>query len=359
MWKKKQAWIILITLVVLIKVFSFFPGAVEKYYSNGLYPVVSKVQRILFGWLPFSIGDIFYLLAGGWLLYKLVDCIVKIFKRRTGKKYWLNALWKTLFACLLIYIIFNLFWGLNYNRKGIAFQLNLDVKRYEKRDLEEVMQQIVYRLNTLDSDAVINRPPLQSNKMLFAAADSAYAAVATAIPKLAYDYKSVKSSLFGTIGNYLGYTGYYNPFSGEAQVNTTVPLFIRPFTTCHEIGHQLGYAKENEANFVGYLSARYSSNPAFRYSVYFDLYSYSFFYLYILDSAQAMKFNRELKPAIKKDYRALQEFIYSFRNPAEKVIDKLYGQYLKANQQPAGRFTYNEVIAWLVAYYKRFGPTAI
>lgn len=359
MWKKKQAWIILIALTVLIKVFSFFPSAVEKYYSTGLYPVISKAQRILFGWLPFSIGDILYLLAGAWLLYKLIDCIVRIFKRRTGKQYWLNGLWKTLFTCLFIYTIFNLFWGLNYNRKGIAYQLNLNVGPYNKKDLEEVMQQIVYRLNELDSEAVINRPLLQSNKLLFAGADSAYTAVATPIAALSYDFKSVKSSLFGTIGNYLGYTGYYNPFSGEAQVNTTVPLFIRPFTTCHEIGHQLGYAKENEANFVGYLSARYSSNPAFRYSVYFDLYSYSFFYLYILDSAQARKFNKELKPGIKQDYRDLQEFIYGFRNPAERVIDKLYGQYLKANQQPDGKLTYNEVISWLVAYYKRFGPSAI
>jgi Protein of unknown function (DUF3810) len=359
MWKKKQAWILLIALAALIKLLSFFPGVVEKYYSNGLYPIISKTQRILFGWLPFSIGDIFYILAGAWLLFKLINCIVRIIKRRTSKQYWLNTLWRTLFAVLLLYIIFNLFWGLNYNRKGIAYQLGLKVTNYDKKDLEEVMQQIVFRLNELDSAALINRPQLQSNRHLFVGADSAYTAVATAIPELAYDYKSVKSSLFGTIGNYLGYTGYYNPFSGEAQVNTTVPLFIRPFTTCHEIGHQLGYAKENEANFVGYLSARYSLNPAFRYSVYFDLYSYSFFYLYIMDSAQAIKFNKELLPGIRKDYRALQEFIYSFRNPAEKVIDKLYGQYLKANEQPAGKFTYNEVISWLIAYYKRFGPTAI
>jgi len=55
-------------------------------------------------------------------------------------------------------------------------------------------------------------------------------------------------------------------------VNTTTPVFTQPFTTCHEIGHQLGYAKENEANFAGYLSARSSRDPAFLYSVYFDLY---------------------------------------------------------------------------------------
>ncbi len=78
-----------------------------------------------------------------------------------------------------------------------------------------------------------------------------------------------------------------------------------------------------------------------------------------MDSALARKFDRQLRPAIKKDFRELQQFIYAHRNPAERVIDKLYGQYLKANEQPAGKFTYNEVIAWLVAYYKKYGREAI
>ncbi len=69
--------------------------------------------------------------------------------------------------------------------------------------------------------------------------------------------------MYSYLGNYLGFTGYYNPFTGEAQVNTTVPLFVQPFTTCHEIGHQLGYAKENEANFAGYLAAKSSPDAGF------------------------------------------------------------------------------------------------
>jgi len=357
--KKGIAWIILVSLAVVVKIFSLFPGAVEKYYSDGIYLIISKSQRILFGWLPFSIGDIFYISVAIWLLYKLVQVIRLIIKRKTGRQYWLAGFRRLIFVLLEIYVGFNLLWGLNYNRRGIAFQLGLQVERYSKADLEEVMQEIVYHLNELDSVAKSDRPALGNTRELFRGATSAYHNLSLIQPALSYDYKSVKSSLFGTIGNYMGYTGYYNPFSGEAQVNTTVPVFIQPFTTCHEIGHQLGYAKENEANFAGYLSARASVNPAFRYSVYFDLYSYSYFYLYILDSARAKQFSHELKPGIKKDFRTIQEFLFAYRNPAERVIDKLYGQYLKANEQPAGKFTYNEVVAWLVAYYKKYGKTAI
>ena len=56
------------------------------------------------------------------------------------------------------------------------------------------------------------------------------------------------------------FLGYYNPFTGEAQVNTNVPAFVIPFTTCHEMAHQIGYASESEASFVGFLVIRNSNN---------------------------------------------------------------------------------------------------
>ncbi|MFT3827582.1 MAG: DUF3810 domain-containing protein [Chitinophagaceae bacterium] len=359
MRNKRIAWILLIVLAVIIKVFSLFPEAVERYYANGIYPVLAGAQRILLGWLPFSVGDIFYAVVIIYLLYKLVQMIRKLIRRQTDKQYWLSALRRFAFVILLVYVCFNGLWGLNYNRQGIAQQLGLKVDKYTKDDLEVVIKQILVRLNELDTAARENRPQLASKKYLFSGAGEAYRQLATEEKDLAYNFRSVKPSLFSYLGNYLGYTGYYNPFSGEAQVNTTVPLFIQPFTTCHEIGHQLGYAKENEANFAGYLSAKSSTDPAFRYSVYFDLYAYSRFYLFIQDSTLAKQFDKSLPEVVKADFREMKEFSKRYRNPIEAVIDKLYGQYLKANEQPSGKLAYNEVIAWLVAYYKKNGKEAI
>ncbi|THU40634.1 DUF3810 domain-containing protein [Niastella caeni] len=359
MWRKKNAWLVLIGLAISIKIFSLFPDAVEKYYASGIYPVISKLQRILFGWLPFSVGDIFYGLVIIWLLYKLYHTTRRIVKRQTNKKYWLHALLQTAFVVVVVYVSFNLLWGLNYNRRGVAYQLGLKVERYSKNDLVQLMQTIVYRLHALDSPSRVNRQALARKRNLFDGAVSAYGQLAHNETKFTYSFQSVKPSLYSYLGNYLGYTGYYNPFSGEAQVNTTVPLFVQPFTTCHEIGHQLGYAKENEANFAGYLSAKSSQDALFRYSVYFDLYSYSRYYLYAQDSITAKQLDAQLPAGIKADHRVLREFVKKYRNPVEVIIDKLYGEYLKANEQPGGKLSYNEVVAWLVAYYKKFGTEAI
>ena len=48
--------------VILINVLSLFPEVVERFYSNGLYLYLSKISRLLLGWIPFSIGDIFYII---------------------------------------------------------------------------------------------------------------------------------------------------------------------------------------------------------------------------------------------------------------------------------------------------------
>lgn len=111
---------------------------------------------------------------------------------------------------------------------------------------------------------------------IFAQAQAAYLqSTAAGFSFLAYNTKSVKRSMYGRMGNFLGFLGYYNPFTGEAQLNLTMPRFLIPFVTCHEIAHQLGYASESEANFVAYLAAVRSPDTLFRYSTYFDLFNYA------------------------------------------------------------------------------------
>jgi hypothetical protein len=357
--KSKLAWIILVALAAGIKILSLSSDAVEKYYSTGVYPVIARLQRILFGWLPFSIGDIFYALAVAGLLYGLVSLVRRLIRRQAGRAYFLGLLRNTLFIFLLVYTYFNLSWGLNYDRRGIAYQLQLNVQAYSTGELDSLLQQVIVRINSVDSLAHRQRPALTSNSAIFNGAVHSYGALSSQDARFGYPSPAVKTSLYGYLGDYLGFGGYYNPFTGEAQVNTTMPVFVQPYTTCHEIGHQLGYAKENEANFAGYLAARSSSDPAFRYSVYFDLYLYAARELYLRDSMLLKPFKAQLSSAVKADFKELQRFNRRYENPFEPVVRRLYGRYLRANRQPQGIRTYNEVVAWLIAYGKKNGWEAI
>jgi len=353
---KRNRWLISwLILALIIKIFSSFPHAVENYYSNALYPVIGQIQRILFGWIPFSVGDLLYAAAIIYLISSAIRIYRIIKRKKLTKSFVLIKLRKWTTVMLAVYVLFNILWGLNYNRLGVANKLQIQPGKYSKEELTEVVRLIIYKLNSFDQSSRNPMRSLKKKRVLFNGAIASYGALAKTDPEFTYAFPSVKPSLYSYLGNYLGFTGYYNPFTGEAQVNTTVPLFLQPFTTAHEIGHQIGYAKESEANFISFLSNRVSSDPAFQYSLYFDLYAYARRYIHISDTALLRSFDKQLKPDIANDYILLRRFLARHANPVEVVIDKLYSQYLRANQQPSGRLSYNEVIGWLVAYYRKYG----
>lgn len=348
--------VILFLLAALVKLFSLNKPWVEQYYTYGIYPAISKMQRLLLGWVPISMGDIFYLLVLAFLMYKVVKLGV-IWNRRKEKKFlfWV-LLRKTLRFCLYVYLTFNLLWGLNYNRQGIATQLQLQVQPYELEDLKALTTVLHQRVNqyAVEVDSA-TRVRLNKNKNLFREGIAAYTIAQTRYPFLRYEVPSIKASLFSHIGHYMGFTGYYNPFSGEAQLKTTVPFFVKPFVVAHEIAHQLGYGKENEANFVAFLAGRQSANSEVRYSIYFEMYLYAFSDLSRKDTLYASQLRNALHPQATRDSEAFINYLLRSRNVIEPVVARFYDQFLKWNSQPKGKRTYNEVIAWLMAYGRKYG----
>lgn len=342
-------------MALIIKIFSFFPAAVERYYSNGLYPLISRALRFVFGWIPFSVGDIGYTLAAIWLLVMLYKLIRAIIQKRITASFLLRAGVRVMTAWLWIYIIFNINWGLNYNRLGITKQASLQVTPYSTPEVDTLVVKLVDRMNSLQAASMVERSQLHHKRSLFKSSFRAYQDPSGESPFLKYGGQSVKPSIFSYLGNYLGFTGYYNPFTGEAQVNTTVPVFVQPFTTCHEIGHQMGYAKENEANMVGFLVAKHSSSAVFRYSSYFDLYLYAMRDLYLRDSVRSRILSARLSPAVRADLVELREFNDTHVGLLEPLIRIMYAQFLRANQQPGGMMSYNQVVALVIAYSRKYG----
>jgi hypothetical protein len=283
-----------------------------------------------------------------------------LFKKQLTRKYFASGLQQAIFFFLFIYVFFNLLWGLNYNRRGVAEQLGLQIKKYSLSDLDTLTSAIQKKLNEYAlSVTEEQRDSLDKKRRLFTEAKKAYQLASAKYSFLTYHPASVKPSLFSYFGNYLGFQGYYNPFSGEAQVNTTVPRFLEPFVTAHEIGHQVGYARENEANFAAFLACHSSPSAGIKYSMYFDLYNYAIREVSKRDTALARRFQQKLHPQVIADFKELRDFFRQYQNPVEPIIMWGYGHFLKANNQPAGKETYNEVVSWLVAYYKKFGVDAL
>jgi hypothetical protein len=353
---KRKWWFtgILFIIALFIKIIAYNSNVVEQYYSNGFYLFISSSLRLLFGWLPFSIGDILYALAVIWLFIISIRFIRLLIRRKFTKRTFIAGCRRFIRFVLIIYIVFNLFWGLNYDRKGIAYQLHLNPQNDTVQELYSLANSLLVKVNSSRKalPANVSYLPNQTN---FSQAVAAYENAQRQYSFLDYKCRSVKSSFYNLLGSYLGFSGYYNPFSAEAQVNTAVPPFLIPYVTCHEMAHQLGYATEDEANFVGYLAAKSSGNLQFQYSVYFDLFNYANGELFLHDSTAARANYKQLDTLVKRDIKTYRSYLQEYKNPLEPLITMLYGNYLKANNQPEGINTYSKVTAWLIAYRKKYG----
>jgi hypothetical protein len=352
--RKHFKLLLLIVLALLTLLINQSPLFIEKYYATGIYPYISCAERWLLGWIPFSIGDILYGIALIWIISKLVKFIKRLQKKQLTKPILLNYGKKLLQVCLIVYVSFNWLWGFNYNRLGSAYQMQLKFDRYSNEELVRLTDTLLNRMEPYvnDSAAFI---PLQKGKVLTGECVKSYAIAKQQFPFLNYQNASVKPHMLYTVGNYIGFLGYLNPFTAEAQMNTTIPLILKPSVLCHEMGHQLGYASESEANFIGFIACKQSHSPAFRYSIYYDMFGYAISDLYYRDSSVARQMLENLPEKVKRDRLAVRLFFRRYKNPVSPLIDWFYDKYLKLNSQPKGRESYNEVVGWMIAYAKRYG----
>ncbi len=85
-----------------------------------------------------------------------------------------------------------------------------------------------------------------------------------------------------TLFDHIGLAGFYNPLTGTAHISLNDQTYMLPFTMCHELAHQAGYAREDEANYIAYKACM-SGDAAFRFSGCFNMLLYAMDMLYETD----------------------------------------------------------------------------
>ena len=146
--KKIDISLILLSIfAVVLHIFSGNSNWVEYHYSSGLFLTFSNLRCLLFGELGFSFGDILYGLAFLSLIFYFIRFLIVLFQRKIKAIVFLASLKRISLTILMVYLMFNIFWGLNYNRLGIASQIGLDLKKY---DNNEYMKKIlINKINNL------------------------------------------------------------------------------------------------------------------------------------------------------------------------------------------------------------------
>lgn len=334
--------------IIVLQILKYFPEFVEKHYSLGIYPLLSKIPRYLFGWLPFSIGDIFYVL----ITLLAIRWVFKNFKRlKTEPLHFVLDITATV---SIVYFVFHLLWGFNYYRLPLHESLGID-KDYTSEQLLATTERFITQSNRLHAelapDDTLIIPVPYSQKEFMRKTVNGYDALKEEFPSLSYRPKSLKKSNWSLGITYMGYGGYLNPFSGEAQVNGLINSYYFPVVACHEEAHQIGYAAENEANFIAVMATLKNEDRYFQYAGSIFTLRYLLSELARVDREKFDALLPTVNPGILASYREMTEFWEQYDNPLEVLSKVFWDHFLKANNQAHGIKSYNYMVALIINYF--------
>lgn len=350
--KKKSTLILALLLplqIIGIRILSGYPLFVEEWYSHTIYPQISRIMRFSLSFIPFSLGDFLY---AAFVILLIRWIAIRIQTRFRNPRPWIVEALATL---SVIYACFHIFWGFNYYRVPLHQALEID-HDYTTEELILLTETLIKKSNEIQleitgNDTLKVEIPYSKNE-LFDKTIEGYGSLSKDFPELTYNGECLKRSLYSIPLTYMGFNGYLNPLTNEAQVNTIILPYKIPTTASHEIGHQLGFAKENEANFIACLATMNHPDRLFRYSGFTFALRYCLGELYHRDPEKTKELTETINIGILKNYREVDSFWLKHQNPFEPLFQATYNRFLIVNNQADGMRSYNYVVALLVNYFE-------
>ena len=314
----------LIPQVLLVNFIKNNPSIIDDYYPDYLYSNILKINSFIYSNINIPVGEILYVI----LIIILIYLVYRVFSFR------LNDSVNLLAFISIVYFIFYSFWGLNYFKTSISDELNIK-NNYEFEELDNTLNFIINKINQ-------EVPLLQDfNELDFFEI--------TSMTDL-----NVKKSLAPTYLLFQTVSGHFIPFTSESVINFDIPKIDLPVVIFHEYAHQMGYADEAEASFIGFMKAVESNNANVRYSGYFNALLNLLNEINKNHKEELEDYTSKLNERVISDINYYMEFWSKYSNNYfDKVQKYIYDLYLKSNNQEAGIMTYNKVSNFIIDYYQR------
>ena len=349
-------------IAFLVFVVGFYPSVVGWWYSHLFFAVASKRMREVISAIPIAIGEWIYIILLIILIYNILICLFKLKNEIKKPFFWQNLLksWSQRFA--FFYVLFELVWGLNYHKNSPALDFGLQVpNQYTEVQMDSLSLSYIGQLNEIRANLgsfTPNEPKRPLFENAITQSINAYRATAIKYPFLEYSNPNIKKANIPSLGDKLGYLAFYQPLTTEAIIRDDLPYYTLPFTICHEMAHQLGYASESEANFIAYQVAYTSKEPLLTYSMLLQLFTYSQQAQLALIAKRndfdtwkkiVARNKQLLSPQVLEDRKKIRAFFQERMGERIAGTEKLYDQFLILNQQTKGIESYNDVLLWVLA----------
>ena len=343
---------ILLALIMFMfnKLLSSYPEILEKYYSNSIDKQIRIALSRFFGLVPFSVAE---LLVISMFIALIISIIIMLIKIKTGgaSAQFLNVL--TYLSVL--YILFMVSWGFNYRRVSFDKISGMKIEKQSEKQLYNLCEQLIIKANNLRIGLDENSQGIMVEKNgykdVFNREKPGYSELSKKYKELEGNYGRPKPILFSGYLCYTGITGIYIPYTAEANVNVNILDYMLPCTTAHEMAHQRGFAREDEANYIAYLACVNSPFQDFQYSGVMLAAICSMNQLYYVDYKAYVELHEKYSAAVKRDLTADNLFWEKYKGNVEKISNNINNSYLKSNGQSDGTKSYGRMVDLLLAEY--------
>lgn len=322
---------------------------VEQRFAAGIGQDIAAAQGGIFGLVPFSVVEVAVVGGAFALLVALVRGL-----RRADRGAWARRFFPRAIAVgSVIYAVFVFAWALNYRRPPLIGAFGFQAGKPTVAEVRALSEATIAAANlariATGEDALQVAALAGSIDGMMARAQVAFARAGERWSFLAGDYGRAKPLFFSTVASYWGLGGVYSPYTGEPNINVQLPRFGLPFNVCHELAHQRGVAREDEANFVAYLVARDFGDPDFVYSAALDGATYATTALSRVDGKGAWALWQTFSPAVKRDLAARKKWREDHASFVGAIGSTMNSTYLKANGVKDGVESYGRVVDLMVA----------
>ena len=339
------------------------PEWTEEVYSRDLYPKVISVWSGLTSRFSFSVAEFIVYAIALMVLFRIVRGIAWFIHEPTasGRVFYLLdlVLSGVVFASVLCFLFIAL-WGLNYNRLPFSETSGLDAGPVPVRVLEQSCMLMVDQTNALresvrdDEDGIMALSVTLKNTL--SRAGEGFRAASAEFGTLGdFEPSRPKPVLSSKLMSYAGITGIYFPMTAEANINTDITDAEIPFTICHELAHQLGYSREDEASFIAWIACAYSPFEDYRYSGSIMALVNLLNALQGRDAAAWGRIRGMCSPAVNRDLNAMGQYWQLYEGPVSDISESINDTFLRANQQAGGVQSYGRMVDLVIAYLRANG----
>ena len=348
------AWIFfgLAALSAILYVIFLCSTRFSDWFNGTISRGVRAALAHLTSWIPFSLAE--YLL----LLLPMLLVALSILGIR---KY--SATWKDVgIFCLsmlsvgaLIFSLFTLGFAPAYRGTKLQEKLQLEAKAVDAEGLYETALILSAHLHE-QSDEILYAPdgfslmPYDYNEMN-ARLLSAYGNVCDRYAFVQRLSSRVKPVMMSEAMSYTHITGVYTFFTGEANLNVAFPDYTLPFTAAHELSHQRGIAREDEANFMAFLVCASSDDAYVRYSGYLNLTEYVLSALRKASPSLYVKAYKTLPSSVMSELSAYSDFFDQYRDSVAGEISGAVNDTVLTIHGTEGTRSYGLVVDLAVAYF--------